>query len=104
MMNEYACQYHVPQKHGRMITTTIHHQCHKCGSTHIVKNGRNRCGSQQYLCKDCRASGVLTPKQTYSQERREEILRAYLERPSMRGITRLFGGSRKTLVAWIKKN
>lgn len=86
-----------------MITTTIQQQCRKCGSPHIVKNGHNRCGNQQYRCKDCGAIGVLAPKQTYSPERREEILRAYLERPSMRGISRIFGVSRKTLAAWIKK-
>ena len=88
---------------GDMITTTRQHQCRKCGSVNIVKNGHNRCGSQQYLCKDCRAVGVLTPKRQYSEARREEILRAYQERPSMRGISRIFGISRKTLAAWIKK-
>jgi len=86
-----------------MIITTIHHQCRKCGSSNIVKNGRNQCGSQQYLCKDCRAIGVLTPKQYYSPERQEEILRAYQERPSLRGISRIFGVSRNTLADWIKK-
>ena len=86
-----------------MIITTIQHQCRKCGSTDIVKNGRNQCGSQQYLCKDCGAIGVLTPKQYYRSERREDILRAYQERPSMRGISRIFGVSRNTLADWIKK-
>lgn len=86
-----------------MITTHIQHQCRKCTSQNIVKNGHNRSGSQQYLCKDCGAVGVLTPKRRYSQDRREEILRAYQERPSMRGISRNFGISRKTLAAWIKK-
>ena len=90
--------------HGSMMTPIIHHHCRKCGSQHIVKNGHNRSGSQQYLCKDCRAVGVLTEKPPkYSQERQEEILRAYQERPSMRGIARIFGVSRKTLAAWIKK-
>ncbi len=87
-----------------MITTTIHQHCRKCGSQHIVKNGHNRSGSHQYLGKDCRAVGVLTPKHQYRPERREEILRAYQERPSMRGISRIFGVSRNALAAWIKKN
>ena len=91
------------KKYGQMIITTIQHQCRKCGSTDIVKNGRNQCGSQQYLGTDCRAIGVLTPQHDYSPERQEDILRAYQERPSMRGISRIFGVSRKTLVAWIKK-
>lgn len=87
-----------------MITQTTIQQCRKCGSRNIVKNGHNRSGSQQYRCKDCGAIGVLNPKQFYSAERQEDILRAYLERPSMRGISRIFRVSRKTLAAWIKKN
>ena len=87
-----------------MITTTIQHQCRKCGSMHIVKNGHNRSGSQQYRRKDCGAIGVFTPKHADSPERQEESLRASLERPSMRGISRIFGVSRKALAAWIKKN
>ena len=94
----------IVKKYGPMIITTIQHQCRTCGSTNIVKNGRNQCGRQQYLCKDCRASGVLTPKPSYSPERQEEILRAYQERPRMRGISRIFGVFRNTLADWIKKN
>ena len=86
-----------------MMITTIQCQCRKCGRHNIVKNGRNRSGSQQYVCKDCRAAGVLTPKRLYDQARRDEILRAAQERSSMRGIARTFGVSRKTLAAWIKK-
>jgi insertion element IS1 protein InsB len=86
---------------GSMITTTA--QCRRCGSQNIVANGHNRSGSQQYRCKDCRASGVVTPKIRYPPERQEEILRAYQERPSMRGIERIFGVARQTLAAWLKK-
>ena len=98
----FSCMTNVLTKNDHMITTIYH--CRKCGSQNIISNGHNRSGSQQYVCKDCRASGVLTPKQRYSPERREEILRAYQERPSMRGIRRIFGVSRNTLAAWIKKN
>ena len=89
----------MPHAHddGSMITTTA--PCRKCGSQNIVANGRNRSGSQQYRCKDCRASEVLTPKIRYTPERQEEILRAYQERPSMRGIERIFGVARHTLAA-----
>ena len=104
MMHLFSCIKNTAYDHGNMLTTIMQHQCRKCGSPHIVKNGRNRCGSQQYLCKSCRAVGVLTPKRQYSPERREEILRAYQERPSMRGISRIFGVSRNALAAWIKKS
>ena len=35
--------------------------------------------------------------------RREEILHAYQERSSLRGLTRTFGVSRTTVLSWIKK-
>jgi len=41
-----------------MIRTSQVHHCRDCGSAHIVRNGRNRCGSQQYLCRECGASRV----------------------------------------------
>lgn len=95
----------VVHEFGSMITTTHSHGCRQCGSLNIVKNGHNRSGSQQYLCKDCRTVGVLTPQPPrYSPDRREEILTAYHERPSMRGIRRVFGGSRNPLSAWRKKS
>ena len=53
-----------------MIRTSQVHHCRACSSTHIVKNGRNRSGSQQYQCRTCGASKVLLPKQRYSEERK----------------------------------
>ena len=53
-----------------MIRTSQVHHCRACGSTNIVKNGRNRSGSQQYQCRTCGASKVLLPKQRYSEERK----------------------------------
>lgn len=47
-----------------MIIETIIYHCRDCDSKNIVKNGCNRYGSQQYLCKDCGSSRVLTPKKT----------------------------------------
>ncbi len=79
------------------------YSCRDCGSFNIVKNGHTRSGSQQYLCKDCGSRKVLNPKIKYSEERKEEILRAYQERSSQRGVARTFGISRQTLVNWLKK-
>jgi|TARA_B100000809_G_scaffold243035_1_gene267666 transposase-like protein len=87
-----------------MIQTSQVNHCRDCGSAHIVRNGRNRCGSQQYLCRECGASKVLHPKQFHSEERKAEVLRAYQERSSsLRGLSRTFGISRKTITAWLKK-
>jgi len=38
----------------------------------------------------------------YRQERREDILRAYEERSSLRGLERTFGVSRQTVIGWKK--
>ena len=78
--------------------------CTKCGSSNIVKNGKRATGQQKFHCHDCQAWGTLNPSVKYSEERKAEILRAYEERPSMRGIQRTFGVHRNTLAAWLKKS
>ena len=47
---------------------------------------------------------MLLPKQRYSEERKAEVLRAYQERSSLRGLSRTFGITRKTITQWLKKN
>ena len=86
-----------------MVAETTIYPCRRCESTNIIKNGKNRCGNQQYRCKDCGTCAVLQPKVRYSEARKAEILKAYRERPSMRGIQRIFGVTRPTLSSWIKK-
>ena len=87
-----------------MIEETIQHQCTRCGSEDIVKNGSNKAGTPQFHCKACGQYGTLNPKQRYTPEQRETILKAYFERPSMRGSQRIFGVSRPTLATWLKKS
>jgi transposase-like protein len=86
-----------------MIAKTVIYRCRYCGSQNLVKNGHNASGSQQYWCKDCGKRAVLQPKRGYSEEQKEQILAAYHERSSMRGIHRTFGVSRNTLSSWLKK-
>ena len=83
-------------------TVTTTYTCRKCHSERIVKNGRNRCGSPQYKCRDCGASGVLSPKVGYTEAEKARILAAYEERPSLRGIERIFGVARQTVAHWLK--
>jgi len=45
-----------------MIVTNQVHRCRDCSSEHIVRNGRNRCRSQQYLCHECGGAARFTPK------------------------------------------
>jgi len=69
----------------------------------IVKNGRAPNGKQKYHCKACGKASRENPDTGYSEERKEEILKAYQERMSMQGIARTFGVSRNTLTKWLKK-
>ena len=68
-----------------------------------AKISRHRSGSQQYQCRTCGASKVLLSKQRYSEERKAEVLRAYQERSSLRGLSRTFGITHKTITQWPKK-
>jgi transposase-like protein len=86
-----------------MIQKTITYTCHDCGSTDIVKNGTNKCGSAQYRCNNCGSHRVLEPKRSHTKREKETILKAYQERASMRGLERIFGISRQTVADWIRK-
>ena len=86
-----------------MIIDKIIHECRSCESQTIIKNGFTPSGKQKYICKHCGYNGVINPQQGYSEEEIEEIINAYLERPRMRGISRIFGVSRNTLSKWLKK-
>ncbi len=86
-----------------MIIERKVYKCTKCNSEHIVKNSHSENGKQKFHCKDCGTWGVLNPSGRYSEEEREQIIRAYYERSSMRGIERIFGVSRHTLSSWLKK-
>ena len=86
-----------------MITQIIVNCCTKCQSENIIKNGQTKTGKQKYHCRDCQAYGTLMPSVPYTPERKEEILRAYHERSSLRGIERTFGVTRQTVAKWLKE-
>ena len=85
-----------------MIQFIVTKNCPECESDNIVKNGKDYKGDQKFHCHACDAYGTLDTIGRYTPERKEEILRAYQERSSMRGISRIFGVARQTLVAWLK--
>jgi len=56
------------------------------------------------LCNDCGKRSRQNPQPNgYTEQEREEILRAYQERSSLRGLERTFGVSRNTVSGWLKK-
>jgi len=85
-----------------MVTITL--RCPHCGSQALVRDGHAPNGKQKYRCHACgrRSREAPTPN-AYPEARREEILHAYQERSSLRGLTRTFGVSRATVSSWIKK-
>ena len=85
-----------------MIQETVTHKCSRCDSPNIVRNGYNKCGSPQYYCKNCGAHRVLKPKQKHPPRIHEQVLKAYRERMSLRGVERVFEVCRQTVVKWLQ--
>ena len=75
--------------------------CRACGSANSVRNGTNRCGNAHYHGKNCDTYRVLKPKQAYSEAEKTMVLRAGLERCSLRGVERIFDIARQTVTRWI---
>ena len=77
--------------------------CH-CGSEKVVRDGKASNGKQRLRCRACgRRSRENPGSAAHSEELREQILRAYHERTSLRGLQRVFGVSRQTVTKWLKK-
>ncbi len=87
-----------------MIQVTRTYKCRVCGSENIVKNGKNKAGQAQYHCKNCGAYRVLEPKLDQPGASRRQVLQAYRERASLRGVERIFGVARDTVLKWIEEH
>ena len=85
-----------------MIQETTTFTCRSCGSANTIRNGTNKCGNPQYHCKDCGVYRVRNPKERHSSTTKRQVLRAALERVSLRGIERIFDVCRQTVAEWIK--
>ena len=86
-----------------MIKETITYECTLCQSLDIVKMVTPNKVNKSFHCHACGAFGTLNPTVKYSPKRKEEILRAYQERSSLRGLERTFGVSRQTVSKWLKQ-
>jgi transposase-like protein len=75
----------------------------KCDSTNIVKNGRTPAGQQKYHGRVC---GIYTVTDDRAQERAAKMNlgeKLHHERVSQRGIARVTGASRPTIIRWLRK-
>ena len=77
--------------------------CPDCQSADIIRHGWSETGHQRYLCKRCHATFSDAPQRGHTPEFKEQVLAAYQQRSSMRGIARTFKISRNTLTAWLKE-
>jgi transposase-like protein len=78
--------------------------CEKCQSKNIVKNGKNRSGTQTYKCKDCGCYQVFDSKQPSRRLDPEVIARTYRERQSLRATGRILGVSEFFVPSALKKS
>lgn len=76
--------------------------CPACQSTNTNRFGHQN-GKQRFLCRTCQKTWRENPgPSTIAPERKAQILAAYHERVSLRGLSRVFGVSRNTISAWVK--
>ena len=86
-----------------MLTQTL--RCTHCGSEYLHSNGHAKNGKLRYQCQDCKKYGRQNPgSNAYDEATKALILAAYHERPSIRGLRRVFGVSRNTVATWLKKS
>ena len=81
-----------------MIQIIVTCHCRKCGSIDIVKNGHDYKGSQKYHCHNCKSWGTLGAHERYSEAEKKRVVRAGLERSSLRGLERIFRIRRQAIV------
>jgi transposase-like protein len=66
-------------------------------------NGLTSGNRQKFHCKDCGCYRTLKTTQYYDEDRKQEILRVYKERSSLRGIHRAYKVSIPSVLRWLKK-
>ena len=85
-----------------MLSTTIVHVCQRCGSEKLRKNGHAENGDQRAKCLECGRTFVLQPKGArYDEKFKDQVVAAYQDRMSIRGITRTFGVCYETMLRWV---
>ncbi len=86
-----------------MVIQEIVVACPDCQGADLIRHGRTQTGYQRYWCKRCQGTFSDAPERGHTGEFKEQVLAAYQERASMRGIARTFQISRNTLTKWLKE-
>ncbi len=67
-----------------------------------TKTGRNRSGTQRFMCRGCGKTSTPEPKgRGYSEDIREKAVRMYVEGNNFRRIGRLLGVNYQSVVNWV---
>ena len=76
--------------------------CIRCLSDQTVKDGHNPSGSEKYYCHSCHRN--FTPRPTpkgYSQEKRQEAVKMYVDGTNYRRVGRFMKVSHQSVVNWV---
>ncbi len=85
-----------------MRSTALVHRCPHCQGERLSKDGHTVRGAQRAKCKDCQRTFTLAPKgPRHSPALKKQVLRAYQDRMSLRGIHRTFGVCYQTVMKWL---
>jgi len=79
--------------------------CPVCGKAEgQMKNGRNRSGTQTYICRFCKKVYTPEPKgRAYNEETRKSAIKMYYSGVSGRGVGKALGMNKGNVYNWIKK-
>lgn len=77
--------------------------CPSCKQTNtLIKDGRNRSGSQRYKCKACGVRYTPEPNLNgYPDEVRHQALRMYVDGNNLRRVGRHLGISPQSVANWV---
>ena len=85
-----------------MLSKVVVHACRHCGSESLRKNGHANNGVQRARCLKCGHTFILEPKgPRYDQKFKDQVLSAYQDNMSLRGIKRTFGVCYQTVMVWV---
>ena len=85
-----------------MLSAAVVYQCRHCGSEHLRKNGHAINGAQRAKCLECGRTFILERKgPRYDEKFKGQVVAAYQDRMSTRGIRRTFGVCYQTLLKWV---
>jgi len=82
--------------------------CIYCGSSHVVKNGKRKDGTQRFLCRDCKKSFLPNSESVTSRTRKNltvwtSYLNCMLDKKTLQETSRECGISMSTAFSWRHK-